>query len=636
MFSLNSRFVLLLISILFLSACGGGSVDTKATGNLPDESDSNNVDTTEKNAVAMVSSNADLGNAHVLEGSAVDGNRYIHLQEGSDWSARGVRQVVFYCCKNSSSSHAQFLPDSVPPYSINVDFSQYQDGNYELYIDVYFKDQNQPVPFYINFNVSNSFPPVNTSNNLPTISGNPVRSLYENKVYNFTPVAMDIDGDTLTFEIANQPSWTTFNASTGRLTGTPSGVDVGTYPNIIISVTDSVDTVDLAPFNIEVMNEPAVTTNNQPTISGNPVRSLYENEVYNFTPVATDIDGDTLTFKIANQPSWTTFNVNTGRLTGTPSRADIGIYSNIIISVTDNIDTVNLAAFNIEVMNEPVVTTNNQPTISGNPVRSLYENEVYNFTPVATDIDGDILTFKIANQPSWATFNANTGRLTGTPSGVDVGAYSNIIISVTDNIDTVNLAAFNIEVMNEPVLTTNNQPTISGNPVRSIYENEVYNFTPIATDIDGDTLTFKITNQPSWTTFNANTGRLTGTPSSAELGLYSNVIISVTDGIDTVSLAPFNIEVLTQQTIHGSATLSWVPPTTYLDNSPLTNLGGYKIYYGTSPGSYSEVINLPNPGLVTYVVENLTGNTTYYFVVTAYDADGIESGFSSSVSIFIP
>ena len=56
--------------------------------------------------------------------------------------------------------------------------------------------------------------------------------------YNFQPKASDPDGNTLTFSIQNKPSWLVFNTTTGKLSGTPSSADVGTYSNIVISVSD--------------------------------------------------------------------------------------------------------------------------------------------------------------------------------------------------------------------------------------------------------------------------------------------------------------------------------------------------------------------------------------------------------------
>ncbi len=75
-----------------------------------------------------------------------------------------------------------------------------------------------------------------------------------------------------------------------------------------------------------------------------------------------------------------------------------------------------------------------------------------------------------------------------------------------------------------------------------------------------------------------------------------------------------------------------MPPTENTDGTPLTNLSGYDIHYGTSSGNYTQTINVSNPGIATYVVDNLTPGTTYYFTVAAVNAAGTESPLSTEVS----
>ena len=65
-----------------------------------------------------------------------------------------------------------------------------------------------------------------------------------------------------------------------------------------------------------------------------------------------------------------------------------------------------------------------------------------------------------------------------------------------------------------------------------------------------------------------------------------------------------------------SATLEWLAPTTTTDGSPLSHLVGYRIYYGTDVTRLQKTIEVRNPGVLTYVVENLAPGT-YYFAVTA-------------------
>ncbi len=81
----------------------------------------------------------------------------------------------------------------------------------------------------------------------------------------------------------------------------------------------------------------------------------------------------------------------------------------------------------------------------------------------------------------------------------------------------------------------------------------------------------------------------------------------------------------------GSAKLSWIPPTSNSDGSKLTTLAGYKIYYGTSPQYLQRTIDIKDPSVTEYTIENLPPYT-YYFVITAYNADGTESSRSNIVT----
>src|SRR5688572_15131059 len=161
---------------------------------------------------------------------------------------------------------------------------------------------------------------------------------------------------------------------------------------------------------------------------------------------------------------------------------------------------------------------------------------------------------------------------------------------------------------------SNAAPTIQGQPSANVMAGQAYSFQPSASDPNGDTLTFSVTNLPAWATFNASTGRLTGTPSAADVATYSNIRISVSDGQASASLNAFAITVA--DTVIGSATLSWTPPTENSDGSSLTNLAGYRVHYGRSPTQLSQTVEITNSSLSTYVVENLSSGTWYFAVVT--------------------
>jgi hypothetical protein len=82
------------------------------------------------------------------------------------------------------------------------------------------------------------------------------------------------------------------------------------------------------------------------------------------------------------------------------------------------------------------------------------------------------------------------------------------------------------------------------------------------------------------------------------------------------------------QSVSQSFSLAWNAPTTYTDGTPLTAPAGYKVYYGTTSGNYTNVIEVHN--LTSCLINSLSPGT-YYFVVTCYDSSGIESDFSNEI-----
>jgi nitrite reductase/ring-hydroxylating ferredoxin subunit len=444
----------------------------------------------------------------------------------------------------------------------------------------------------------------------PVIDGLPAFDALEGLGYAFTPSASDVNCDTLVFAIANKPSWASFDTTTGSLTGTPKINSRGTYAAVTISVNDGTYTSSLPPFDIEVYG------NSVPLIYGTPPTKVMSDTSYDFQPEASDPDGQPLSFNIAGKPSWAAFDASTGRLSGTPSRTDKGTYGGITVSVTDGLETSSLPTFSVT-----VEATNAAPSISGTPSTSVSAGQAYAFTPGASDPDNDPLSFSIQNKPAWASFDSGSGKLYGTPTKEQAGTYTNILISASDGTLSDSLPAFGIEVQ-----VVNGVPVIRGTPSGSVVVGQAYSFLPEASDPDGDPLTFSLANRPAWVTFNTTNGQLSGSPQSADVGQYVDITIAVSDGKAESKLGPFSISV--DAIVNGTATLSWQPPTQRTDGSVLNNLAGYHILWGSSPDGYTNRVRLDNPGLTSYVVENLAQGT-WYFVMTAFDAAGAESDYSA-------
>jgi Putative Ig domain len=269
-------------------------------------------------------------------------------------------------------------------------------------------------------------------------------------------------------------------------------------------------------------------------------------------------------------------------------------------------------------------------SISGSPAVTASVGSAYSFTPAVSPASAQA-RFSVGNKPAWATFNRYTGKLSGTPSAA--GTFTGIRISVTEWRASASLPPFSITVAAAGGGATNSKPTISGSPATAVNAGDSYTFTPTASDANNDKLTFRVQNLPSWAAFSASTGTLSGQPTSATVGTYTNIVVSVSDGTASASLAPFSIAV--NQTSNGSAQINWSPPTQNTDGSALTNLSGYRINYGTSQTNLSNSIQIPNPGIASYVVTNLSGGT-WYFDVVAYNSSGTQSAASTLGSKTIP
>ena len=113
------------------------------------------------------------------------------------------------------------------------------------------------------------------------------------------------------------------------------------------------------------------------------------------------------------------------------------------------------------------------------------------------------------------------------------------------------------------------------------------------------------------------------------MGSSAPIRIAVTDGVASTSLEPFSISVVA--TASGSATLSWLPPTSNTDGTALSDLSAYRIRWGTQAGDFANSELVEDPGLSTYTVDQLTP-ANWHFVVTAVNSNGVQSRSSNSAS----
>lgn len=176
-------------------------------------------------------------------------------------------------------------------------------------------------------------------------------------------------------------------------------------------------------------------------------------------------------------------------------------------------------------------------------------------------------------------------------------------------------------------------PTITGTPASAAFENSRYVFQPSANDRDGDVLEFRIKNLPSWAKFDPATGKLSGKPGVEHDGVYGNIQISVTDGVNTVSLPAFTITVTTKNQQLGEISLSWTAPVARADGKPLSlgEIAGYTIKYGKQPGNYTHSLDISGAANTSVTISDLPVGD-YFVVLVTRDTNGLQSQPSNMIT----
>lgn len=309
-----------------------------------------------------------------------------------------------------------------------------------------------------------------------------------------------------------------------------------------------------------VVNVTVTAMNDKPEISGSPADRVSMNELYTFTPTATDIEGDALSYSILNKPDWASFAPQTGTLSGTPTIASVGQYAGIVISVSDGSESVSLPAFGI------LVREVNVAPVAPDLTASTREDESVsiNLMQGASDANGDPITIvAFSAAAGQVTGNANNpAEVTFTPPENASGNYT-ITYTLSDqeaqNSGTVTVTV--IAVNDAPVIdTTAAMPT-------SLIEGETFTYQISATDVDSTALTYALVNAPAWLSVDAQ-GLISGTPTGSDTGSYPNMSFTVTDDAPqplTTSSQSFTLEVSSG---NAAPSLSGTPDTSAVAEQP--------------------------------------------------------------------
>ncbi|MBI3181257.1 MAG: tandem-95 repeat protein, partial [Myxococcales bacterium] len=272
------------------------------------------------------------------------------------------------------------------------------------------------------------------------------------------------------------------------------------------------------------------TTNRNPSISSTPPAGATEDSPFSYQVMASDPDGDPLTYSLPVGPVGMTIDA-AGLVRWVPSNADVGTRA-VTVKVSDGKGGEAQQAFNLAVAN-----VNDPPVITSTPPTVATEKSLYLYQAVAVDPDpgGDLLTWSLVSPPTGMTINPGTGLVSWTPGQASVGTSQVTVRADDGNGGVVSQSYFlTVQNVNDPPLFTSTAPL-------SATEDSPYTYAATGTDPDGDVLTFSLVAGPAAMTVSSG-GNVQWVPTNAFVGSHG-VTLRVSDGKGGEALQAFTVVV---------------------------------------------------------------------------------------------
>ncbi len=394
--------------------------------------------------------------------------------------------------------------------------------------------------------------------------------------------------------IANTITWSLPTLAAGSVQQTKQ---LSVMVNSLTDITNNVLLVSDQAFPTRLPNPalyPVPTDslcNHPPSIFNISNASISEGGSFSTQVVASDSDNNSLTYSLSGAPVGMTIS-STG-LINYPS-AVVGTYV-ITATVTDN-GAGSLSASKTFTLT--VIKVNKAPVITSTPVTATNDNQLYTYNVTATDADGDTLSYGLTTAPLGMSITGNV--VSWTPTKAQAGTNA-VQVMVNDGQGHYVFQDFNITVTH-----VNNPPVISNAtlPAATATVGVFYSYPVVASDPDGDALSYSLTTNPTGMTI-GTTGVIGWTPTTAQNNQVHAVTAQVSDGLGGIATYSFNITVGT--------VAKQTPVITWANPAPIT--------YGTT---------------LTSTQLNATANVSGTFVYSPAAGTLLTSGNKTLTATFTP
>ncbi len=411
---------------------------------------------------------------------------------------------------------------------LSVDSALSVEGEYIF--DVIVSDGINTVTRTIKLNVVSEG---DASNSLPVIASIPTLTARTHYPLNYEVKASDANGDVVTFLLLNQPDWVSINPETGVLTALASSGDERPEPyKFKVQVSDGKGTVEKSIDLIVTFAEaPEVPEfdNSLPSIDNLPIIRMKATESTTHRVLASDADGNKLTFSLQNQPNWISIDAYTGLIKFSPAKTDVGTHQVNVIVSDGFIDIAKTLQVVVSAVDEEI-KPQHAPLVEEIPAISAKIGQTVTHRIRAYDEDGDALSFEIENSPRWLTVDHNIGLITVSPDNRSYIGSHNFELLVSDGFTTVK-RPIQIEILESdaPVVPENTPPVIAAIADKTVMAEHTSSQRVAATDADGDTLTYSMETPKSWASINPRSGMMTFEPTLIDVGTHT-LTVKVSDG----------------------------------------------------------------------------------------------------------
>ncbi|MGH1429411.1 MAG: Ig-like domain-containing protein, partial [Arenicella sp.] len=354
-------------------------------------------------------------------------------------------------------------------------------------------------------------------NQVPSINSVPSNYATVAQLYRYDVEAFDSNGDTLSYQLTSAPSGMSISVVTGEISWTPSIAQIGNNA-VVVRVDDGRGAYVTQSFSVIVSEDQIPNT--APVIVSTPTSSVTAGSTYLYTVAASDTDGDTITYALRNAPSGMSINSVTGLVQWSTQSTDQGAY-NVVLRATDAVGAFSEQSYVLTVTDDAVV--NSPPTINSNAIGSAIFNTAYIYDVDASDSDGDTIRYALTTAPSGMQINSTSGVIEWTPTTAQAGSNT-VVVRAEDGRGGSVAQSFAVFVSDGS--TSNESPVINNPPSFNAKVGFVYAHQILATDADGDTLTYQLIQAPDGMSI-SGAGLITWTPTSEQ---SVNVRVRVSDG----------------------------------------------------------------------------------------------------------